>query len=165
MFLNESEYQDKCKTLVDIVNLLALVYDDLLYTSDKKLNKCSKEILEEFYYIIQNSDCFFVTDQCGDIISNQCISYKDNVIGYGLKIKIDCLDIIVDFKKSYAKSSKYKIIPINKLLYDHQNIDEADYIKFAEAICCLKEFYKGLPEILEIIYTKHFKNSSKICNK
>ncbi len=144
--------KEACQQLCNLIELLSIIIDDLKCNQPAKPDCNLIEILKEIFRIIQNSKYLFLTDQCGEII-DQSITPDSCVYGFGFRLDIGCLTVTIDHKFFYATDCKKNTYPINLLLDHHFCLDVANKIKFIEALCQIKEFYKQLsglcPKLLE----------------
>jgi len=158
-----------CQLICDIIELLAIVQYDLGSLNCKnttesykcceeeededgnfcRLKENTLETLQEFYNLIQSTRSFFLTDQCGNIITNKHITYCDEVYCYGLRTDIDCQTVVIDKKEAVANINCHESLPINRLLSPCFQLNSDKLKAFYEAVCCLKEFYKKLQSICE----------------
>lgn len=135
------EYQ----SIYKIIDLLSSAINEL--KSEPKASTPSPILikkLEQFYTIIQKTNSIILTDATGCLIIDP-ITSTTPVYGYGLRSNVGCQSIIAEFKEIYAiGGEEYTILPLTLLLNSKQLLNQANIIKFIEALYLLKVFFQQL---------------------
>lgn len=135
--------KDEYDTLLCIQKLINLILDEITlyqFSHDGNVDPYFNKHIEMLFDKIYQSKMIILTDQNNNIIPSK-ITTESAVIGYGLKKIFNtncCYSTIIKMCQIFAENND-SILPLNRLLSNAVNLNEANVITYLESFCQLRK--------------------------